>query len=433
MLTNKLINLVTTLRFLSIGLMAAYSTYAQSYATVNNEAFYIPPANLSQYARGDLIRWEVEPDMDYAYFAKYAVAYRVMYASKGAAGQKIAATAMIFIPFIDGNGNPIDKNKKFDAIVWAHGTTGVGDNCAPSKWPMLYPVYEWEGYTRPASLIIKNGFAAIAPDYEGLGTPGVHPWLHQESAGNTIIDAVRAYQKLGTKVGYKITKNWGVWGHSQGSMAARAANVLAKKTAPELKFVGSVEVAGVNNVNLSGDLIEQVATTTFGGYPYVGYGAQAIRSLNPQFVEENLLGPLYLQEIEVQPSVFVPLFELAAETCWDDWFYGSFGMFGFNPPADEVRNANFASDPVVKDWLKAMGFGGFGYNDNTLSNASGPALMIFGEIDDLFTAEMRAAYLEDLDAAGALEYSTMVIPEAGHDQSLQYSEQDAIDWLREQF
>lgn len=431
MFTNKFSNIVTKLRFLSIGLMVAYSTYAQSYTTVDDEAFYVPPAKLSQYARGDIIRWEVESDMDSSYFKKYGISYRVMYVSKGAAGQKIAVTAMVFIP-INSNGNQVKKN--LDAVVWAHGTMGVGDNCAPSKWPLLYPVYDnWDGNTRPPSLILQNGFAAIAPDYEGLGTPGVHPWLHQESAGNTIIDAVRAYRKLGNKAGYNTTKNWGVWGHSLGSMAARAANVLANKTAPELKFVGSVEVAGVNNVNLSASLVEQIATTTFGGYPYIGYGAQAVRALHPQFAEENFLGSLFLQEIEAAPSVFVPLFELSADLCWDDWFYGLFDQFGFNLPMDQVINADFASDPIVKDWFEAMGFGGFGYNDNTLSNASGPAFMIFGEADDLFTAEFRTAYFKDLNAVGAIKYSTLVIPGANHDQANEYGSPNAIDWLRKQF
>lgn len=431
MLTNTS-SIVTTMRLLSMGLMIVYSTYAQSYTTVHNEAFYVPPANLSKYARGDIIRWEVEPDMDNTYFKKYGISYRVMYVSKGAAGQKIAVTAMVFIP-IDSNGNQVKK--KLDAVVWAHGTMGVGDNCAPSKWPQLYPVYgDWYyGNTTPASLIIQNGLAAIAPDYEGLGTPGVHPWLHNESAGNTAIDAVRAYRKLGNKAGYNTTKNWAVWGHSQGSMVARAANVLANKTAPELKFVGSVEVAGVNNVNLSASLVEQIATTTVGGYPYIGYGAQAVRSLHPQFAEENFLGSLFLQEIEVAPSVFAPLFELSADLCWDDWFYGLFDQFGFNLPMDQVLNTNFASDPIVKDWFDAMGFGGFGYNDNTLSNASGPAFMIFGETDDLFTAEFRTAYLKDLDEVGAIQYTTLIIPGANHDQALEYGEQDAINWLRKRF
>ncbi|KOR33342.1 hypothetical protein TI05_01545, partial [Achromatium sp. WMS3] len=171
--------------------------------------------------------------------------------------------------------------------------------------------------------ILENGYAAVAPDYEGLGTPGLHPWLHHESAGNTIIDGIRAYRNLATAVGsFTTTDRWGVWGHSQGAMAARAANVLANDTAPELTFVGSVEVAGINNVNITEEFLENtLARKTLVGrykgpfrlFPFWGYGAMSILALNPTtFDVTTLLGPVFLQEVEVAPNVSVPLYQLAA-------------------------------------------------------------------------------------------------------------------------
>jgi dienelactone hydrolase len=421
---TKLVPLIVGVLCLSAYLASPCPAYAQAYLPVGSEAFYVPPADLSGYERGDIIRWETEPGMD-ASLTQYGTPYRIMYVSKGASGQKIAVTGMVFIPVKDKG--------PLDAVVWAHGTVGLGDNCAPSKWPLLYPVYNWPNYSLPTKRILKEGYAAIAVDYEGLGTPGLHPWMHAESAGNTIVDSVRAYSNLAAEVGYQTTHRWGVWGHSQGALAARAANVLANQAAPDLAFVGSVEVSGFNNANVSADFVENAVTRALGAFPYLGYSAHAIRSLYPGFEVTNLLGPLFLEEVEVQPGVAVPLFELAGELCYEDWFFGLIDMVGLDLPADVIRNPDYLSDPVAQEWIADIAFGGFGLDDHTLVPASGPAYIITGESDDLYPPSMQAAYLEDLSLTGALEYDTLVAPKSNHDEALEKRESQAINWLRAQF
>jgi len=430
-------NLLHTWFCLGIFLVFAYSGHVQaSY----NEAFYQPPADLSGYARGDLIRWEQEPNMDAA-LTKYGTAYRVMYVSKGAAGNKIAVTGMVLIP--SKTTGPLE------AVVWAHGTVGVGDDCAPSKWPMLYPIYAWDGYLLPASDILKNGYAAIAPDYEGMGTPGPHPWLHHESAGNTIIDGVRAYVNLAPQAGFLASSRWGVWGHSQGAMAARAANVLANSAAPELTFVGSVEVAGITSANIAQTLLESTLTgAALTGkfahvpgiskkfmnlplFPFWGYAAQSIQALYPGSDVRNFLGPFLLEQAEVIPGVSKPLVEWAGELCYDDWM----GMLiGLTPDPYEVSNPSYMSDPVSSNWvLSSMAFGGFGFDDNTLASASGPAYLLFGGLDPLNPLPLRTAYLADLDQKGVLKYTTDIDEHADHDTVLSKTADKAMKWFKKQF
>ena len=88
----------------------------------------IPP-NLAEYQPGDLIKWE--PEGNFAPALRGFVAYRIMYRSIGALGGPVAETGMVFVP----HGSPPAGG--WPVVVWAHGTTGVGDDCAPSKLPYL--------------------------------------------------------------------------------------------------------------------------------------------------------------------------------------------------------------------------------------------------------------------------------------------------------
>ena len=44
--------------------------------------------------------------------------------------------------------------------------------------------------------LVDAGYVVAATDYEGLGTPGVHPYLVGESEGRSVLDAARAARAL---------------------------------------------------------------------------------------------------------------------------------------------------------------------------------------------------------------------------------------------
>jgi hypothetical protein len=54
-------------------------------------------------------------------------------------------------------------------IAWAHGTTGVANVCARS-WQRRS-----ERDARYLNTWLQQGYAIVATDYQGLGTPGPHP------------------------------------------------------------------------------------------------------------------------------------------------------------------------------------------------------------------------------------------------------------------
>jgi Secretory lipase len=72
--------------------------------------------------------------------------------------------------------------------AWAHGTVGSADVCAPS----------WAGrserditYLNPW---LDQGYAVVASDYQGLGTPGGHPCLTTRPEAYSVLDSVRAVE-----------------------------------------------------------------------------------------------------------------------------------------------------------------------------------------------------------------------------------------------
>jgi pimeloyl-ACP methyl ester carboxylesterase len=95
--------------------------------------------------------------------------------------------------------------------------------------------------------MIDAGYVVAATDYEGLGTPGVHPYLVGESEGRGVLDAARAARRVdGTGAGRELL----VFGHSQGGHAALFAGELKQEYAPELELLGVVAGAPAANVEI---------------------------------------------------------------------------------------------------------------------------------------------------------------------------------------
>jgi acetyl esterase/lipase len=113
-------------------------------------------------------------------------------------------------------------------IAWTHGTWGLEDSCAPSTSPKFF---EWTAATEAA----RRGYVVGAPDYPGLGSPGVHPFLVGTVTARSVLDAVRAARAIpGAAAGGRFA----VWGESQGGHAALWTGQLARTDGAGLQLVG---------------------------------------------------------------------------------------------------------------------------------------------------------------------------------------------------
>ena len=106
-----------------------------------------------------------------------ANAFRILYRSTNPAGEPIAVSGAIFIP--PGSPPPGGRN----VIAWAHPTSGVVEDCAPSLMPDL------AGMIWGLAGMMAQGYVVVATDYPGLGVPGmIHPYLIGPSEGRAVLD-----------------------------------------------------------------------------------------------------------------------------------------------------------------------------------------------------------------------------------------------------
>ncbi|MEW5509606.1 alpha/beta hydrolase [Pseudomonas antarctica] len=115
-------------------------------------------------------------------------------------------------------------------MAWAHGTVGSADHCAPSlnqRSPRD---------TRYLNDWLEQGYAIVATDYQGLGTPGLHPYGLTRPLAYGVLDSIRAVGAAPVNVSRRAV----VFGQSQGGRAAFATAVMAKDYAPDVEVVGVV-------------------------------------------------------------------------------------------------------------------------------------------------------------------------------------------------
>jgi pimeloyl-ACP methyl ester carboxylesterase len=175
-------------------------------------------------APGKLLRSEpLDPALG---LAAAGAQFRILYTSTdGISGSaRVVVSGAYFVP----KGMPPAGGWKL--LAWAHGTTGIADICAPS-WNARSP--------RDAAYLnawLNQGYAIVATDYQGLGTPGPHPYLAVRPEAYSVLDSVRA-----VLAGFPNLANLVVLiGQSQGGGAAFATAGLAPGYAPELKIAGGV-------------------------------------------------------------------------------------------------------------------------------------------------------------------------------------------------
>lgn len=158
-----------------------------------------------------------------------ASAKRILYTSTDVRWNSgiIPTSGMLYLPHgkAPAGGWPL--------VVWSHGTVGVADSCAPS-WTGPNPrdrnyVARW----------LDEGFAVVAPDYQGLGGPGPHTYVIWQAEGRSVLDAARAALSARQGIANRVI----ITGQSQGSGASLGAAQLAASYAPDLNVRGAIATA----------------------------------------------------------------------------------------------------------------------------------------------------------------------------------------------
>jgi len=180
----------------------------------------------------------VDSSKTYLYESNYAIdtvnnaaSIKVMtYNMANVQGRTATATAMVLFPKV---AKPADG---YRVVVWEHGTVGVGDGCAPSK-NVINPRFRIL-----ADTLLAAGYVVIAPDYEGLGTPGVHPYLNLSSEAKSALAAVKAVKD---HYGNQLKGDWMSIGQSQGGHASLGTAEFANA---DISYKGAVAGAPASSL-----------------------------------------------------------------------------------------------------------------------------------------------------------------------------------------
>jgi pimeloyl-ACP methyl ester carboxylesterase len=309
----------------------------------------------------------------------------VLYHSRAVDGRDIAVSGVVVVPTgaAPKGGRPV--------VTWAHGTTGLGDQCAPSK-------HDDAATSLPfVKQMVDAGDVVAATDYEGLGTPGVHPYLVGESEGRSVLDAARAARALkSTNASDRVL----VAGHSQGGQAALFAGELASSYSPELDVLGVAAAAPAADV----EHILPLAASISGGAGYLAMGIQGFHAAYPDADPHAVLAP----DAEAKS-------EAATTQCSDAVMTAFQGVSG---------SAVLAHDPLSIPTIATL------LHANSAGNrpAGAPLLIVQGSADATIPKVLTDAFDKKACAAGdTVEYR--IYDGATHGSVIVAAQDDVVQWL----
>jgi pimeloyl-ACP methyl ester carboxylesterase len=347
--------------------------------------FYSPPANLSQTKPGDLLRKES--------FAGYtlpkgATAVRILYHSLDATGGDVATSGVVLIPA--GTAPPTG----WPIIAWAHGTSGVARRCAPSAMKDVY--YGDEGLMP----MVAAGFAVVATDYHGLGTPGPHQYVNKTAQARDVVYSIPAARAAVPSLGAK----WVADGHSQGGLAAFGV----AETEHDLKdpnYLGAVSVAGVAR---EVDFFSHLSDTPGVGF-YLAFMAAGIHARYPDFNPHDLLSDSVLEHYA----------DVTSKGC----FYYGYATYA-SLPAGTLLRANWEKSTDIHRFFEGNAVGG--------APIGGPLFVIAGEADQTVPiVAVRAAVKQLCEAQQLVTFRSY--PGLDHDPTMEKSTPVQLEWIRARF
>jgi len=347
--------------------------------------FYSPPSPLPHAPAGTLIRSEVFAGYD---LPSGAHAVRILYHSKARDGHAVATSGVVLIP---GGGAPVGG---WPVIAWAHGTSGVARQCAPSL--MKDMEYGSEGLMP----MVAAGFAVVATDYAGLGTPGAHEYDNKIAQANDVVYSIPAAHAAVSSLGSR----WVTIGHSQGGSAVWGVAEL-EATLKDMNYAGGISVAGDMDFAWFEEHDARTYKTISAMYwPLTAFG---IKATYPTFDPARLLSAPFLERYP----------DVTQNGCW----YYAYAV------ADEV-----ATQPAVRPgWQQIPELRRYN-EDNYSANRPirGPLLVLAGDDDQSVNfANIKKGVARACNSGLAVEFVHR--PGLDHDPLMEKTIDLQLAWTRD--
>lgn len=202
-----------------------------------DESFYEVPDPIPAGEHGDLLRHQPTGGQ-----APGVTRHRLMYLSETPAGEPTVVTGLALVPEgpAPAGGWPV--------LSYARGSSGIADDCGISR-AVDGMAGGHDDLAAEALLVAavapREGYVAVLTDYQGIGGPGIHSFVHGVSEARAVLDIVRA---VGDLPGVEVSGDVGLVGYSQGGHAILWANQEAPTWTPELRVHGTVAGAPASEV-----------------------------------------------------------------------------------------------------------------------------------------------------------------------------------------
>ncbi|WP_433667177.1 lipase family protein [Nocardia sp. CA-136227] len=207
-------------------------------------------------------------------FEKAAMTLGFSYSTVDQRDHRADASAALYVPA----GLPPEGG--WPLVVWAHGTMGIGNDCAPSHRPQS------ERNRTYFNEILDHGYAVLAPDYQGLGTGGRFSYYNSTVEGRSLLDAVTALRGLPVP----LARHYVLVGQSEGAHAVMSAAALYARNASATPGLTGVIATGLRTdpPNSLPEMFRRGSTGSANQVGYAGYYLAALEELEPGSVTPYL-------------------------------------------------------------------------------------------------------------------------------------------------
>jgi acetyl esterase/lipase len=322
-------------------------------------------------------------------------AWRITYNTTDQDGRTLTVTGMVIAP-----RRPTPSRIR-PVIAWTHGAWGVVERCGPSLSPAFLTL-------SPAlDAMVARGYVVVAPDYPGLGSPGVHGFLLGPETARSVLDAVRAARAI-PEAG--AGRAFAVWGESQGGHAALWTSVEARRYAPDLSLIATAAAAPPTdlaaNLRAGSDANARAMLTTFAVYSW----------------SQRLNAPL---STLFKPAVQGVVTRLAQNNCIE---LGKKPRLGTILGVAAVRNALRGKDiAAIRPWSAIA-------RDNSVDAraAPGPLMIAQSDADSLVAPQVTRDFARRYCRLGRpLRY--LRLSTTAHENSARDSATATLDWIDARF
>ena len=326
--------------------------------------------------------------------------YRLRYGSTDFDGSEAVIQAELFVP-------KVPKPDRRPLCVFASGTTGIDDSCAPS---LEQPeVRRWGHYRANLLSYAASGFIVVFPDYLGFNDPErPQRYFSKQAEAHVLLDAVRAVQAFFASHPQGVAFSGAVFlaGYSQGGHAVFAASDLRASYAPEVPLTGIIGFAATTDVTT---LLKEGAYYA----PYIFYGYSAM------YGREEIDPGDYLQERWSRT-----LEADVKRMCVDQFqaYYPFDGKKLYRPEFYEAlhRDRLERDYPILAAVLAA--------NKSGTSGHFPPALVVQGGADIIVTTASQSRFVEELRRAGG-EVRYLVLKGVRHRDTRPAAFRASVEWM----